>query len=194
MKPAFRFCLVVVIVVGVSLAWSAPRSDSEATAGAQRKIDHIKTNGALAHPDSAPTEFTEQEINAYIASGKIQLPDGVQSVHLVGIDGTVDGTARVDFDKIQAGRKSSNPLLSIFSGVHDVEVQAHASGSGGAGIIHVDSVMLDGAEIPHFLLELFVDKYLKPKYPDVGLDTRIALPDKIDTATIGKHILTVVQK
>jgi hypothetical protein len=55
-------------------------------------------------------------------------------------------------------------------------------------------VILDGAEIPRFLLELFVEKYLKPKYPEVGMDTRLALPDKIDTATIGNHVLTVVQK
>ena len=194
MKPSLSFFLVALIAVGVSLAWSVPSFDSDAAASAQRKIDHITTNGALTHPDFAPTEFTEQEINAYIASGKIQLPDGVQLVHLVGVDGTVTGTSRVDFDKLQAGRKSSNPLLSIFSRVHDVEVLAHAHGSGGKGIIHVDSVILDGAEIPHFLLELFVEKYLKPKYPDVGLDTRAALPDKIDTAIIGKHILTVVQK
>jgi hypothetical protein len=26
------------------------------------------------------------------------------------------------------------------------------------------------------------------------MDTRLALPDKIDTATIGNHVLTVVQK
>jgi hypothetical protein len=181
------------MAVGLSLAWSKPVSDVEAAASAQRKVEHVEVNGALAHPDSRPTEFTEQEINAYIASGKIQLPDGVQSVHLVGVNGTVTGTSRVDFDKIR-GSRSSNPLLSIFSGVHDVEVQAHAHGSGGTGIVHVDSVMLDGTEIPHFLLEMFVEKYIKPKYPEVGMDTRIAMPDKIDTATIGNHILTVVQK
>jgi hypothetical protein len=187
-------CLVLVMAVGLSFAWSKPASDAEAAASAQRKIDHIEANGALVHPDSKPTEFTEQEINSYIASGKIQSPEGVQSVHLVGVDGMVTGTSRVDFDKLRGAGRSSNPLLSMFSGVHDVKVQAHAHGSGGTGIIHVDSVMLDGAEIPHFLLELFVDKYLKPKYPDVGMDTRVALPDKIDTAMIGNHILTVVQK
>src|SRR5258707_636815 len=148
MKLAFRFCLIVMIAAGISLAWSSPASDSEAAASAQRKVDHIEANGALAHPDQAPTEFTEQEINAYIASGKMDLPDGVQSVHLVGVDGIVTGTARVDFDKIKTGRKSSNPLLSMFSGVHDVEVQAHAEGSAGTGTVHVDSVILDGAEIP----------------------------------------------
>jgi hypothetical protein len=192
MKPAYRFCLL--FIIGLSLAWSTPISDSAAAASAQRKVDHIEANGALAHPDSAPTEFTEQEINAYISSGKIELPDGVQSVHLVGLDGTVTGTAHVDFDKIKTGRKSSNPLMSMFNGVHDVEVQSHAHGTNGTGIIHVDSVMLDGAEIPHFLLQLFVEKYLQPKYPDIGLDSRFALPDRIDTATIGKHLLTVTQK
>ncbi len=194
MKAPLRFCLAAVFSLAISLAQSAAVSDSQAASSAQRKVDHIETNGALPHPDPAPTQFTEQEINAYIVSGKIKLPDGVQSVHLVGIDGTVTGTAKVDFDRINSGRKSSNPLLSMFSGVHDVEVQAHAHASGGTGIVHVDSVMLDGAEIPSFLLELFVEKYLKPKYPEVGLDTRVALPDKIDSAVIGKHVLTVVQK
>jgi hypothetical protein len=194
MKLAFRFCLIAMMAVGFSFAWSKPASNAEAAASAQRKVDHIEANGALAHPDAKPTEFTEQEINAYLASGKIQLPDGVQSVHLVGANGTVTGTSRVDFDKIRGAGSSSNPLLSMFSGVHDVEVQAHARGSAGTGIVHVDSVILDGAEIPHFLLELFVEKYLKPRYPEVGMDTRVALPDKMDTATIGNHVLTVVQK
>ena len=182
------------MAVGISLAWGKAPSDAEAAASAQRKVDRIEANGALTHPDPKPTEFTEQEINAYIASGKIQLPEGVKSVHLVGVNGAVTGTSLVDFDKLKGAARSSNPLLSMFSGIHDVEVQAHAHGSNGRGIVHVDSVILDGAEIPHFLLELFVEKYLKPKYPEVGMDTQVALPDKIDTATIGNHILTVVQK
>jgi len=193
MKLAFRFFLTM-LAAGLFQAWSAPAPVSEAASSAQRKIDHIEANGALAHPDPAPTVFTEQEINTYIGSGKIQLPDGVQSVHLVGVDSIVTGTSRVDFDRFKTGQKSTNPLLSLFSGVHDIEIRAQAQGSGGTGTVHVDSVVLDGTEIPHFLLALFVEKYLKPKYPNVGIDTRIALPDKIDTAMIGKHILTVVQK
>ncbi len=193
MKLPHRLCFLTLLVAGISLGWSIPATES-AAASAQRKVDHLEANGALPHPDPAPTEFTEQEINAYIASGKVRLPEGVQSVHLVGVDGTVTGTARVDFDQVKTGRKSSNPLLSMFSGIHEVEVQAHAHGSNGTGTVHVDSVALDGAEIPRFLLELFVDKYVTPKYPGVGLDTKVPLPGKIDSATIGKHTLTVVQK
>ena len=193
MTVAKPFFLGAALLVGFSLCWSGPTSDSPAAASAQRKVDHIKANGALAKPDPSPTVFSEQEINAYIASGKVKLPEGVQSVHLVGLNGVVTGTARVNFDKVRSGR-SSNPLISMFSGMHDVEVEAHAHGSGGTGVIHVDSVALDGVEVPDFLLELFIQKYVRPKYPEIGTDTKVALPDKIDSATIGKHILTVIQK
>ena len=58
----------------------------------------------------------------------------------------------------------------------------------------MDSVSLDGVEIPHFALELFVEKYIQPRYPGIGIDSRFALPDKIDTATVGQHQLGITQK
>ena len=71
---------------------------------------------------------------------------------------------------------------------------AHAYGTRGEGIVHVDSVSIDGVEVPSFVLQLFVDKYLKPKYPNVGIDSRFALPARIDTATVGLHKVSVTQK
>lgn len=58
----------------------------------------------------------------------------------------------------------------------------------------MDSVSLDNVEIPRFALKLFVEKYIEPKYPDIGLDSQFALPDRVDTATVGLHKLTVTQK
>ena len=52
-------------------------------------------------------------------------------------------------------------------------------------MVHVDSVSLDGVEVPQFVLELFVEKYLKPKYPNIGMDSRFALPARVDAATSG---------
>jgi hypothetical protein len=106
----------------------------------------------------------------------------------------VTSTARVDFDQLKTGRNSSNPLLSVFAGVHDVVVVAHAHGIGGHGFVHVDSVSLDGVEIPAFVLQIFVQKYLQPRYPNIGLDSRFALPDRVDTATVGLRTLTITQK
>jgi hypothetical protein len=172
----------------------AGKSDSRELASAERKFAHIETNGRSSRPNPAPTILTEAEVNAYLASDNISLPAGVQSVKLEGDDGVVTGNTRVDFDRIREGAHSSNPLLSIFSGVHEVVVVVHAHGSGGRGQVHVDSVSLDTIEVPRFVLQLFVDKFLKPKYPELGLDSEFALPDRIDMATVGKHELTIVQK
>src|SRR5438477_8825852 len=147
--------LLISLLIVTFTEITAPQSrplPSSAVASMDRKLQRIETNGASAHPDQTPTEFTEEEVNSYIASGRIQLPVGVQSVKFQGEPGIITANTRVDFDQLKAGRRSSNPLLGMFSGVHDVIVQAHAHGSGGQGIVNVDSVSLDGVEIPRFVL------------------------------------------
>jgi hypothetical protein len=168
-----------------------PPSDA---ATMELKLRRVEANGRLANPVSAPTIITEPEVNSYLASGKVKLPPGVQSVKLHGEPGIITGEARVDFDRIREGTHSSNPLLSIFSGVHDIVVVAHANGSGGKGYVNVDSVSLDGVAIPEFVLELFVEKFIQPGHPQIGLDSQFALPDRIDTAAVGLHQLDVTQK
>ncbi len=197
MRTLLAFLLAPVLFTACAehpLAQTESSSNSGAVASMERKLQRVQSNGALAHPDQTPTEFTEQEINAYFAAGKINLPAGVRSVTFQGQPGIVTATTRVDFDQLKSGRNSSNPLLSVFSGVHDVVVTAHAHGVRGQGIVQVDSVSLDDVEIPRFVLQLFVEKYLQPTYPNVGLDSRFKLPDKIDRAVVGLHRLTVTQK
>jgi hypothetical protein len=196
MRTILAFCLILLTLTltEAAAAQNKPLQNSAAVAGMDRKLQRIKANGASAHPDQTPTEFTEEEVNSYLASGRVQLPSGVQSVKFQGEPGVITANTRVDFDQLKAGKRSSNPLLGVFSGIHDVVVQAHAHGSGGQGIVNVDSVSLDGVEIPRFVLQLFVEKYLQPKYPNIGLDSHFALPDRIDTATVGRHKLTVTQK
>jgi hypothetical protein len=177
-----------------SVAQDRSATNSTRVRRVENKIQHLQENGAQTHPDSSPTDFSEQEINAYFASGRIKLPTGVQSVVFQEQPGIAVGSSRVDFDELKAGKNSYNPLLSVFSGVHDVVVKAHAHGVGGEGFVHVDSVSLDGIEIPQFVLALFVEKYLKPKYPNVGIDSRFALPVRVDTAAIGLHKVTLTQK
>jgi len=175
-------------------ATAAFSSSDAAVASMERKLQNLESNAAATKPDPAPTEFTEQEINAYFAAGRVKLPLGVQSVAFQAQPGQINATSRVDFDQLKAGRSSANPLLTIFSGIHQVEVSAHAYGINGQGMVQVESVALDGVEIPRFVLQLFVEKYVKPRYPAAGLDSRFALPEKIDRATVGLHKLTVTQK
>src|SRR5205085_12637444 len=64
---------------------------------ARTKFSHIHQNGQQQRPDPRPTEITEQEVNAYMASGDVRLPAGVDSVRLIGIPGAITGRCRVDF-------------------------------------------------------------------------------------------------
>lgn len=199
MKILLASLLALVVIAGgpkfrAGAESSRQTANSSAAQSMERKLAYLEQNGSQARPNQAPTKLSEQEINAYLASGEVTLPAGVQSLQLQGDPGVVTGKSRVDFDQIKAGQHNSNPLLSVFSGVHDVMVVAHAHGVGHQGLVHVDSVSLDGIEIPHFALELFVEKYIQPRYPDIGIDSRFNLPDKIDTAAVGEHEVTVTQK
>ncbi len=194
MRSCFPASLLLVTVSLLATGSPASSRNSPDAAALVRKLDRIEANGKSRRPDQSPTILTEQEVNAYLASDQIQLPAGVQSVKLQAESGIITGTAHVDFDRIREGAHSTNPLLSIFSGVHEVLVATHSRGEGGQGYVHVDSVSLDGIEVPNFVLELFVEKYLQPKYPQIGIDSRFPLPDRIDTATVGQHQITLTQK
>lgn len=188
--------VIIAAAVLSCLVLSAPgaKNSSPELASIDKKIARLEANARAARPDERPTILTEKEINAYLASDEVEMPAGVESVVLSGTSGAISGTAKVDFDKVREGVHSSNPLLSIFSGIHEVEVETHAYGQGGQGYVHVDSVALDGIVVPQFVLRLFVEKYIAPKYPNVGIDSKFALPDRIDNAVVGQHQVTLIQK
>jgi len=190
----FRLRFLLYVVILAAAASAANNKTSPELASVNRKIAHLEANGRTPRPNPAPTVLNEAEINAYLASDEVQFPAGVNSVHLTGSQGTISGTAKVDFDQVRAGIHSSNPLLSIFSGVHDVNAEAHAYGRAGQGYVHIDSVSLDGVEVPNFVLQLFVEKYIQPRNPNIGIDSQFKLPDRIDSAVVGQHQVTLIQK
>jgi hypothetical protein len=191
-KPASLVLFVfIAITASQSPGTDGPRTPAQS---AEQKFHHIRANGQRVHPDPRPTQFSEQEINAYLASGKVRLPAGVQSVRLVGTPGVIRANCRIDFDAVRASSNNSNPLLRLFSGVHDVVVEAQASGSNYRGRVQINFVSIDGVEVPRFLLELFVEKYVTPRYPGVGLDSTFTLPDRIAMASVLTHALVVEQR
>jgi hypothetical protein len=188
-----RLRLIIPVVLLIFLTSSIAAAPNNASS-CEAKLQHIQQNAAAAKPDPAPTVLTEDEINAYIAAGKVQLPKGVQKVRFSGAPNVVTTYARVDFDKLTEGR-SMNPLMAaLFTGVHDIVVVSDADAAGGVAHVVVQSVTLDGTQIPRMALEYLVDHFVKPKYPAAGLDSRFQLGYRIDTAQVGTHKLTVRQK
>jgi hypothetical protein len=160
----------------------------------QRKIDYLKRNATITPPDPRPTIFLQTEINSYFAQHRVKLPEGIMSVNFNLAPETVTAKTRVDFDQLTANRGSYNPLLAIFSGVHDVQVIAIASGKDGSANVYVRSVTLDGVSVPRMALDMFVHRFVNPKYPSISLDGEYKLPVRIDTVTIGDRRGTVTQK
>ncbi|HEV2964548.1 MAG TPA: hypothetical protein VG649_22155 [Candidatus Angelobacter sp.] len=193
-----KIILVTIFLLLGSISFAAQEPSTPArhrlADSLQGKLDHIRANGEKAHPDQTPTLMTEDEINDYLASGRVKLPQGVKKVTLEGHSGMITGLATIDFDEIRAGQHSSNPLLSLFNGTHNVRVEADAAGANSTAKVHVRNVSIDGIDVPRIALEYFINKYIAPKYPNIGIDSTFALTNKIDIAIIGYHKLTVTQK
>ena len=186
--------LAIILALGHPQRASAQESHSPDYLSIQKKLAWLKMNATKTHPDPRPTDLTEPEVNAYFNEGGVKLPKGVSHVRLASTPGLIEGHAQVDFEALTQGKSSSNPLFKLFSGTHDIAVTAQASGTNGTGSIREQSVSLDGIEMPQMLLQLFVQHYLTPKYPNVGITSTFKLPLRIGSAVVESGRVSLVQK
>jgi len=186
--------LTLVVAAGGQHAAAPQDSHSAEFRAMEQKLAYLKLNAAKAHPDPKPIELTEAEANAYFNEGGVKLPKGVSQLHLTSRPGVLDAHAKIDFEEIMQGRGSTNPMFAMFSGKHDVEVVAQASGADGMGSIQVQSIQLDGSEVPRWALEFFVQHYITPKYPNVGMTTTFKLPLRIESAVVESGKVRLVQR
>jgi len=113
MNQQFVLLLLLFPTLTSSLSQAGSGLDLNPASSLERELEHLKTNSQLRHPDPTPTVFTEEEINAYLASGKLKLPAGVESVIFQASPGIVTATLRVDFDKLEDERISEIPRLLL---------------------------------------------------------------------------------
>lgn len=186
-------------MIAAAFCFGAPKTTYKSQAAAadsfQKKVEFIQANAAAPQPDRRPVVFAQEEINAYFAERRLKMPDGVKTVAFDLKPNQVTASTRVDFEQLRQSRPSANPLLSIFDGMHDCQVVAHTEPEG-PGVVHVkvESVVIDGVNVPRMALQMFVDHYVKPKYPNVGLDNDYQLPARIESATVADQQGTTVQK
>lgn len=145
---------------------------------------------------SQTVNLTQDELNAFLNEGGVQLPKGLSNVKFDLRPGVARATSEVDFDQLSEGHGGGgNPIFSVlFSGTHDVEAEAQASGTNGEGTVTIQSVKLDGVQVPKSALEYLIQHYVKPKYPQAGMTSTFELPVKIDAATVQQGQVELVQK
>jgi hypothetical protein len=195
MKPSRSIVATLLAVLILSPLLLAQAAKSPAYLRAEHKLAWLAENGRNPTPSTRPTVITAEEWNAYLNQGGVKLPEGVSNVHLSSQPGAARGDADVNFDRFTGNRTRNNPLLQLFTTSHHVTVTAQAEAANGVGTVHVESVTFDGATVPRFALEYFVDRFLRPRYGNaVALDSTFPLHSRIDTATLGTSRVTITQR
>ena len=191
-RSFFVACLLLLAAVTVI---AKQTKHSPAFLSMDRKVEILEANAQRPPAQPQNTDITQDELNAYLAEGGVDMPKGIESAKIDMKPAVLHATATVNFDTLAEGHTGNNPIFSaLFTGTHDVEAQAQASGAAGQGTIIVDWVKLDGVQVPKSALEYLMQHYVKPKYPNAGMTTRFPLPVRIDMAVVSQGKVTLTQK
>lgn len=153
---------VPLALLGVAMAGS-PDADR-----ARRKMDRL----AKGMPKGSSVTLTAMELNA-MAREDVQaaVGDGIRDAKLVFGTNRVTGSGTVNFTKLQTAKGKPPGLMTaiLLRGDHDLKVGVRVTTGKGSGQVDVQSVELDGIDISGKLLDLLIDYYLKPRYPEVKI-------------------------
>ncbi len=195
MNPSRDRIFLVLALLGVSALLAQAARHSPEFLSMDRKIAQIEANANQPQPKAVTTELLQQELNAYFREGGVPLAKGLSDPKFALAPGAVTATATVDFDQLAASQNGINPIFAaLFTGTHDLEVQANAFGRNGQGTVNVQSVKLDGMPVPRAALDYLIQRYVKPRYPSAGMTTTFALPDRIQTAEVQQGRVQLTQQ
>jgi hypothetical protein len=157
----------------------------------QVKIDAIKKARDLGgNRPPVTVEASEEELESYVLfSLREDIPAKVESIDVLLTPGTVAADTKMTF----GSNPTNNAILDVLiSGTHRFFVKGQLSASGGKGKFILQEARVDGIPVPIVLIETLIEKYVKPKYPDVKLDEPFAMPWGIEELTITAGKTTIV--
>lgn len=164
----------------------------EAAREAARKLNDLASPSGASSPGIF--EFSEKEIDSYLHYQLSALyPKGLDEIRVQILDDAFRARARVNFDELQSGIKAGKVTVmsSLFTGVHELELDGKLTARNREGSYDILGLSLDHTEIPKPLIDLLVDKFVKPKYPDVVPNKEFALPYDIDRIECRQGKLTI---
>jgi hypothetical protein len=171
---------------------SAQNDVSEKTSRVlQSKIDTIKA--AEKDGNSRPpriVEVSEPELESYVIYGlKDDIPARVDSIDVQLTEGAVAADTKLTFPPDATG----NAIVDAFvSGTHTFFLKGKLAASAGRGRFELVEVKVDGIPVPNILIETLIDRYVKPKYPQVDLKEPFPMPWGMESLGItpGKATIT----
>ena len=147
-----------------------------ASAGTVAEYQSAKRKALLIEADQVPAfgsvSFTAGELNEYAAvEAKKEVPEGLRAPKLILGTGTLRGTAWIDFAKAQTSRGNPPGLLLawLLRGERLVTVDVNVESGNGTARMDVQSVTVGNATLSGRALELVIEYYVLPRFPDAAI-------------------------
>lgn len=161
------------------------------TALAQDPAEQVRAKLKLianeqAEPGSV-IDFTIQDLNAWVITELVEsVPEGIHSPLIVLGEGTIQASANVDFAKLaESNGKQINSVLERFlEGSRPIKLSLRVESERGLGAVTVTAAEISGVEITGTMLNLFVEHFLLPFYPDAIVNEPFALKYNMERIAI----------
>lgn len=151
---------------------------------ARRKADLIEND--QAKPGSV-IAFSGAEANAYAREeARREVGEALRNAKVWFSQGKASGSATLDFVKLQTARGRPPGLLLrwMLQGDKEVQVSVKIEARDGKAKIDIDEVYLDGVGIPKGAVDLLIEYYLLPRFPDAKIGEWFDLRHRIERITV----------
>ena len=156
-----------------------------------KKIEKVKAAGREgSRPNRETVEISEAELESYVLHGlRDDIPARVDSIDVQLTEGAISADTKLTFPANSTGTSMVDILLA---GTHSFFVKAKLVASAGQGRFDLQEVKVDGIPVPTILVESLIERYVKPKYPQVDIREPFTMPWGIESLTITPGKTTVV--
>lgn len=169
----------------VAVPWmTALLAADAAYLSAKRKVEQIES-GRL--PAGTTVAITAAEANAYAyQTVREEAPEGVRNPKLTFAAGAVTGSALIDFVKLQTSRGQPPGMLlaMLLRGERPVSVSVRVKSAAGKCQVDIEQVSVSNIPVSGRALDLLIEYYLLPRYPDVVIGKPFDLRNRVESITL----------
>ncbi len=199
MKPRFRGgscagAVLLVLLFSVPLLPEqtpvpppSPAISRAAAEGCATKVKRLEDFAAASTPKKKQdTEFTENEVNSYLAlelSPKYH--PSLKSLLMSFEESRIQGVALVDFDKLGMNAKGLARLFArLLSGTHTLTMRGKLRTEAGKGSFVLEEARFDDTTLPNFLVEEIISAVGSRQKPPFDPMQPSQMPYRIKTVDV----------
>jgi len=153
---------------------------ADQAASARLKLEQIELERV---PRGGSVFISALEANHYAADeARKAVGDGIREPQIQLGSNVVTGTAWIDFVKVQtdAGKPPGFLMSALLRGEKHVSVTAKIQSGSGRAQVDVEQVTISGVQITGRTLDMLIEYYLVPRYPEVVIGRPFELRHNVD--------------